>query len=229
MKKVIVALLAACLAIVPAFAMAAGALKVQGSATVTVAPDKAIVSVGYSGEQTDSAVAQKQAADVVAAVVAAVTALGIEEDKITTSYLNMYPTYNYLENASQLRGYMVEHVLAITVSDITQVGTVLDTALKAGANQTNGITYASSREKEIYLQALALAVENAVSKADALAIASGVWLGGLSEINEVSSASFSPYARYGAAEMAADASLGDSLRTGDLKIEAMVELIYETR
>lgn len=231
MKKALLIFLAACLLAAPTLALAEGnLLRTQGSATLTVAPDRAILSVGYAGEETDPGAAQQEAATATAAVLHAVMALGIDEADIATEYLNTYPVYNYTDAGQTLHGYRVEHMLLITVADLGIVGKVLDAALSAGANQANGITYAASNEGDVYLQALALAVESAAAKADALAIASGVWLAGLREINEITNGA-APSARYAADAKAenAIASLGGTVMTGDLKITASVELVYEIR
>lgn len=229
MKKILSAALIFCLALTPVFALAEKTLSVQGSATVTVAPDCAFVYVGYSCENIDSSQAQKETSDVIEKIVDAVLDLGIEEGEIVTSYINIYPVYNYNESTTSLREYRIEHMLSITVGNLELVGNVLDIALDVGANQVGGITYATSKEMEIYIEALALAVDNAISKADALARASGVWLGGLVEINEQSYS----YARY-AVESVSDAeatgaSIGSTLRTGTLNISATVEMVYEIR
>ena len=93
----------------------------------------------------------------------------------------------------------------------------------------NGVSFAYSKENDIYTEALARAVENAAAKANALAIASGVWLGGLTEINEQQSG-YMPYLRYGAVPASApEASLGSTVQTGSLEISASVELVYEIR
>lgn len=229
MKKFLIVTLVMALCLTPMLALADSALRVQGNATLTVAPDTAILSVGYSGESQDSKVAQQQTADAIAAVIEAVKAGGVEEADIVTASLNTYPVYNYLDDGQHLRGYRVDHMLSITVRDLDAVGSLLDAALSAGANQTNSIEYKSSREKDVYLQALALAVENAAAKADALAIATGVWLGSLTEINEVAGYSTLRYAEEAKYDMAAGNSLGSTLMTGDLQVVATVELVYDIR
>lgn len=235
-RKIGVVALILCLALVPAFALAeATSLRVTGSATLTVEPDLAEIAIGFSGEDADSAAIQAETGRVIEAVVKAVTALDIAEEDIMTSYVNTYPVYNYLEDGQHLRGYRVEHMLSIVVRDLEVVGDVMDAAFAAGANYANGITYSSSLEKDVYLQALAIAVENAAAKADAMAIASGVWLGSVQEINEQSMSS-APITKYDSFRDTAvmDAgvtasSLGGSVMTGSLKVTAMVELVYAIR
>lgn len=231
MKKTLMILLVLCLAVMPVFALADSTLRVQGNASVSITPDTAVLRVGYAGENSDSSVAQQETADAVIAIVEAIKAHGVAEDDIATANLNTYPVYNYTDEGQTLRGYRVEHMLSVTVKDLDKTGDVLDAALKAGANQADSITYQSSREKEVYLQALALAVENASAKADALAIATGVWLGSLEQVNEISTsygvARFAEAAKYD--DAASGDSIGSTLMTGDLEVSASVELVYEVR
>ena len=231
MKKLTVVALVLCLALMPMFALAEDdrTMSVLGTATLTVTPDLAILNVGYAGENADSTLAQQAAADAITAVVAAVKELGVAEADIVTAYLNTYPVYNYVDDGQTLRGYRVEHMLAVTVRDLDSVGTVLDAALKAGANQSNSIQYKSSKEKEVYLQALAMAIEDATEKADAMAVAAKVTLETLVEVNESASYSVYPYAKEAQYDSAAGASVGSTLMTGDLEVSASVELVYGIR
>ncbi|GHU84008.1 hypothetical protein FACS1894196_4750 [Clostridia bacterium] len=230
MKKLLVLVLVLCLVALPVMALADSTLRAQGVATVTAAPDKAVISVGYSCENVDVRTAQTNNANAITAIVDAVKALGVEEADIATLYVNIHPQYRYTDDTPTLRGYTVEHMLEITVKNLDLVGSVLDAALDAGANQTSGVTYGTTRENELYLQALGLAVENAVAKANALAVASGVWLGALEEVNEGSSSS--PYdARYSlkSTQAVMDSSIGSTLRSGDISVVASVELVYGIR
>lgn len=229
MKKALLFAVAIGLLCLPVMACAEGTLHVQGSATLTVAPDQAVLSIGFFCEDPVSSIAQKLTADTSAAILAAVQAAGIPQEDIATTNLNTSPVYDYVDGTSKLRGYQVTHTYAITIRDITKVGDVLDAALKAGANQTNGISYSFSKEQDVYLQALGQAVQNASAKADALAIASGVWLGNLQQITELTS-NARPYA-YAVMDNAymKEASVGGTVVTGDLSIEATVDLVYQIR
>lgn len=229
MKKLITATLVLCMALLPVLALADSTLTARGNATLRVTPDIAILSVGYAGEDSDSSAAQQKTADAITAVVKALTALGIEDADIVTSYLNTYPVYNYTDEAQTLRGYRVEHMLAVTIRNLDIVGDALDASLRAGANQSNSIEYKSSLEKDVYLQALALAIENAAVKADAMAIATGVWLGGLEQINEATDYGMYRYGNEAQYDGAEAKSLGGTLMTGDLEVTATVELVYEIR
>ncbi|MDL2317520.1 SIMPL domain-containing protein [Eubacteriales bacterium OttesenSCG-928-A19] len=229
MKRHLVILLILCVACAPALAMADSTLRVQGSATVSVEPDMAVLSVGYATEQPDSSVAQQEATGAINAIIDALKAANIPDEDIVTSYLNAYPTFNYGDMGEQtLRGYRVEHMLSVKVKDISTVGAVLDAALAAGANDAGNVTYKSSNETDAYHTALAMAIDNATAKADAMAIAAGVWLGGLEQINEQGSASAYRYGAEADYAMAAG-SIGSTLRAGNVEVSASVELVYEIR
>lgn len=233
MKKLVILLALVCV-LLPAFALAEdNTLRVEGVAVLTVQPDQAILDIGYSGESADSSTVQKNAAEVISAVIKAVTALGIEEDCIQTTSLRTYPVYADRLLATKITGYRVEHMLAITVNDLSQVSDVLDAALLAGANKANNISYASSQEDEIYQQALTQAVKKAMAKAEAMAVAAGVWIGQPIQIYE--SSYYRPqYSKQSLESVAEDrmepaASFGAGVMPSNLEITASVGIVYAIR
>lgn len=229
MRKVLTAAIVLCLILSPALALADSTLRAQGSATLSAQPDRVKLSVGYACENAESSAAQTETATVVEKIMEALAGLGIAEEAIQTSYLNAYPLYNYNTDTPSLRGYRVEHMLQVAIDDLDMLGEALDAALAAGANQVGSIAYTSSKEDEVYLQALAKAIEAASYKAGAMAIAAGVWLGSLEQVNEVPGYN-TPSVRYAETSVMADSkSLGATLSPGNIEITATVELVYEVR
>ena len=234
MKKWIVVLLL--FVMLPAYAFAAAednTLHVEGVAVVSAQPDQAVVMVGYSEDNAESGVALSKAAEVVAKVGDAVTALGIEAENVRTSSLQTYPYYTEVEGVGKMM-YRVEYMLAITVDDLTKLGDVLDAAFAAGANKLYQIAYASSKEDEMYQEALRLAVKKAMAKAEALAQSAGLWLGQITQINEASY--FRPqYSRQvfrdEVAYASADAGFGFGGMSvpSDMEITAIVNVTYSIR
>lgn len=232
-KKAFISLLALSLLLVPAFAMAADStMRVIGNAVVTAAPDLASMDIGFQAQEADAAAAQKKVAETIDKIKTAVTLQGVSDDDIKTAYLSIYPSYDYSEGDSKINGYRVEHMLTISIKEIDKIGAIMDAALGVGANQNGSISYSASNESELYQKALAAAVEDASAKADTLAIAAGVWLGQLLQVNEQPSQM--PYfARSAGISMDAAAmssvSLGDTLTAGEIEISASVELLYSIR
>ena len=88
-------LLTLCIAL-PALALADSAeLTVQGTAIVTINPDFATLTLGYYAENSDLLIAQADTSKAVDAIIAAVTALGVEKQDIVTSNFSIGPVYNY--------------------------------------------------------------------------------------------------------------------------------------
>lgn len=235
MKKLAIVIALLCV-VLPVFVLAEdNTLRVEGTAVIAVQPDRAVLDIGYKGENADSTTAQKQAADAINGVISAVKALGIEDEDIQTTSIRTYPVYADKLFSPKIASYCVEHMLAITVNDLSQVGDVLDAALNAGANQANNISYAASNEDELYQQALTQAVKKAMAKAEAMAVAAGVWIGQPVQIYE--SSYYRPqYSRQsldtGAINMdakEASAAFGGTVMASDLEIMATVSIVYTIR
>ena len=61
---------------------------------------------------------------------------GISSDKIQTDHLTIYPEYYYPNDKEPtLLGYKTVYGLKVITSNIDQVGTILDSSIKAGANE----------------------------------------------------------------------------------------------
>ena len=229
-----VALLLVC-ALLPAYAYAVAedsTLHVEGVAVITAQPDQAIVHIGYMEENDESKVALQNAAKIVTDVANTIIALGIEEDNVRTSTIQTYPLYTEVEGTKKT-AYCVEYMLAITVNDLTKLGDVLDAAFAAGANKLYQISYSSSKEDELYEEALKQAVKKAMARAEAMALSAGVWLGQITQMNEASY--FRPqYSRQSFGESAMYAAdvvggFGGMSIPSDMEITATVNVVYSIR
>ncbi len=69
-------------------------------------------------------------------------------------------------------------------SDIENVGTYLDLAIKAGANNVNSPKLTLADQDQVKLELLSLAMENAILKADVLVDSAGAARGPVVTINE---------------------------------------------
>lgn len=68
----------------------------SGTATVKVEPDKFTVTVGVETEGATAEAAASLNADMAAKIIAALKALGISEDDISTSSYSVYPVYSQI-------------------------------------------------------------------------------------------------------------------------------------
>lgn len=183
---IVIGSLAACSA-VPAVSSTAAQVRTlssNGEGEVYLVPDIAYVYVGVKADADDVATALSnnnvQANDISTAV----QALGVEAKDIQTASFNVYPMQDYAYDGTISRSYyVVENTVYITVRDLTTLGTLLDAVVKSGANTINGITFDVANKDEAVAQARDLAIEKAMSEAEAIATASGVRLGDIQSIS----------------------------------------------
>lgn len=161
-------------------------ISVAGEGKVTAAPDVANISLGVSVLAPTVAEARQQAAASLEAMLATMRNNGVDDKDIQTSQLNISPEYDYRNNETILRGFRVQNNVNAEIRDIDSTGKVVDEAVEAGGNnaQIQGISFTIDDPSELQEQARKAAVEDAKRKADVLASAAGVSVGGPISISE---------------------------------------------
>lgn len=180
-KKLFCVLLA--LMLCAAGAMAEG-LTVQGAATVSLEADTATISLGirqFAPEVRDAQQAVNRSMD---AVIAALTEAGVDRASLYTNSIYIYPEYDYSSDTERIRGYSASNSLTIVTRDIENVGAYIDAAFDAGANTLDDVSFSASDTQAAYDEALEKAVAEARRKAQVLADAAGLELGGIVRVAE---------------------------------------------
>jgi uncharacterized protein len=144
-------------------------LKVEGTGTVRVEPDLAVVILGVVTEDTQLANVQKENARRIADILSTLERMGIDKKDIQTQAYTIDPQYDYVEGRQVFRNYRVVHNLSITVRNVAQIGEIIDAAVQSGANTVNSIRFTVSDPSRLYQQALNAAVEDAQFKAATIA------------------------------------------------------------
>ena len=221
----------------PALAENDRVIQVSGSGVVSLAADTASLQIGVNTRKESVKEAQKENANLMAAVMEAIKKAGIEEKDIMTSQFNVFSSYEYstsvLGKETRTPYYEVQNTVTVIIHDLSLVGTVLDAVMEAGANTTYGISFSSAQANEAYQKALTRAVEDAMTKAKVLSAAAGVELGELIRIDATKNSNGYYRETYGItnsysyAEKMADA--GTSITGGDLTVTADVVLEYAIR
>ena len=154
----------------------------QGSTRVT--PDRATIQIGVQTRGSTAAAASAENARVAQRVIAAIRAVGIGSEQISTVNYSVNPEYRHIENRSpEVTGYTVHNTVVVDVRQIEQVGRVIDASLGAGANMINSLDFYASNTEEARRAALAAAVAKARLDAEVIARAAGGTLGSLAEAN----------------------------------------------
>jgi len=184
MKKWIALTLSLLLLLFSASALAETKITVNGTGEVRVSADTAVISLGVSARDRDVLKAQQKANEIIAAIRGALTERGVKEENINTEFINIYALYDYQNDQELLTAYNASSTLAIRVTDMDSVGSLIDASFAAGANTLNGISFSASDTEEARAEALKAAVADARTKADILAEASGLKITGMETIAE---------------------------------------------
>jgi uncharacterized protein YggE len=205
---------------------------VTASGTTTVAPDQARLYLAVVTTEKDLSRAQSENSRTTQKVMDAVRALGIDNSHIQTSGFNIYPQYDYSTKSSGiLMGYQVRNEITVIIKDISRVGLVLDGAVAAGANNVNHIAFEKANLDAAENEALLKAIARGREKAQVIAAAAQMNLGGLVSITEGYNASIYP----NIANIAMDSvkGLGGAgqvpINPGELKITASVTMVYQLK
>jgi len=165
-----------------------GRLQVTGNAVITAAPDLARITLGVETSSTSAEEAVSENAQRMDSVLAALRALGVEQSAMTTSGYNVYSydnTFGRSTPAEEITTtYHVQNGITITTENLDEVGLIVDTAVKAGANQVRNVTFDIADKQDMQLQALQVAIEQALTKANVMAQSAGETIGGIVSIDE---------------------------------------------
>lgn len=184
--SVLALVLSACGAAAPA-----RTLNVSGNGTVYLTPDIAYIYIGVNSEDAAIASAVSKNNTQTTALVEALKNAGVAEVDIQTSNFSVYTTSTYDNLTGQATGskYVVDNTVYVTVRDLTTLGSLLNTAVSAGANNINSITFDVADKTAAMAQARQKAMANASSLASELAQTAGLQL---AEIQNVSYSDNSP-------------------------------------
>ncbi|MCH5294843.1 MAG: SIMPL domain-containing protein [Treponema sp.] len=159
-------------------------VSVNGTGKVELENDQATISLAVNTRNWDVIKATEENASRMTAVREALIGSGISSDYIYTSGYSLYQESSY-QNGRTIPGqYNVTNRINVIVKDISRAGNVIDTAIKAGANQLISLSYSVSNAEAAVKQARLLAVKQAESVANTLATSSAASLGKILTIQE---------------------------------------------
>lgn len=112
-------------------------------------------------------------------VIDALRSLGLSADEVTTGNisLNRFCPYDSALQQRVCEGYIARTSIRAETAELDQVGEIIDTGVEAGASSVRGISFERSEQNEAINEALAQAMDLAMTKAELLATRSGRELG----------------------------------------------------
>ncbi|MEA3293784.1 MAG: SIMPL domain-containing protein [Euryarchaeota archaeon] len=203
-------------------------IKVSGTGTVNMAPDKAIIYLGVETQAVEVVNAQQSNADKMDTIIKALNEAGIADEDIVTTKYRIYPKRDYEHTDEKIIGYVVSNQLEVTVKDIDTVGNIIDIAVKAGANTVNSVNFCLSDEKQEDARKKALnnAVHAARLDADILGEALGVTILGPVEVTTSGGSYRTPYMT-GDESLSTIKGMDTPILPEDVSVKAYVNVIFQ--
>jgi uncharacterized protein len=208
-------------------------LSISGNGTVYLTPDIAYIYIGIHTDDPDLANAVSKNNTQAQALVDALKNAGIDGKDIQTSNFSVYTNAN--GGIDKMTGqaipsgtnYSVDNTVYVTVRDLSKMGKILNTAVGAGANSINSITFDVADKTKAMVQARQKAMANASDLATELAKTAGVKLG---EIQNVTYSDNSPMPYYGMGGGGASApNASVPIQPGQTQISVTVSVTYNIK
>src|SRR5207249_8674930 len=115
---------------------------VAGEAITRVEPDTSIMTLSVVTQSTQAITAQQENARKSDAVASAVKNVAGSSAEVKTSDYTLQPQYDYRDNRlPKIVGYDARNSVIVTMSDLKNVGAVIDAASRAGANSIDSVSF----------------------------------------------------------------------------------------
>jgi len=144
-------------------------LTVTGNGKVIAQANAVQLQISVVTKGNDVTEAQQENATIMNRVIQSILSLNIPREDIQTAAYTVHPTYNYIEGKQVFSGFEVTNAISVKITDINQVGAVIDTAVQNGANRISSLQFTVENPDYYYQQALSLALQNAQMKAATIA------------------------------------------------------------
>ena len=204
-------------------------IEVQGHGESRATPDTAMLDLAIETHGSTAEEAATQNADLSQKVVKALKDKLGDKGKIWTGGYNLFPIYeeHQTPDHAKIIGYRAENSISVETGALDVLGTLIDTAIGAGANRVNSLNFSLRDDSNARGDAIGKASKDAQAQAQALSNALGVKLKKIVTASTVSQVRPMPvYARAMAMPMAAEGA-PTPVSPGEVTVPATVSLTYE--
>lgn len=225
-----VSLCGSAMAATPATAPEQGQISVSASASRTISPTYALLSLGISTSAADVGQAKVENDRVMSAVVSRLQALGVTKNNIKTSYFNVNPQYDYSANnggANKVKGYTVTNRVTVRINDLNNVSKIIDGTVNAGATSVDSLQFNADITPDLTDQLITEAVKSGRHQADVVAAAAGEQVGKLKSANVTTNSTYSNDVSPRLYKVNAVAlSSSTPIEKGDITVTQNVDLVF---
>lgn len=226
-----VGLCGSALAATPATTPEQGQISVSASASRTISPTYAVLTLGISSSAADVGQAKVANDRVMSEVINRLVSLGVTKNNIKTSYFNVNPQYDYSTNnsgADKVKGYTITNRVTVRINNLNDVSKIIDATVKAGATSVDGLQFNADVTPDLTDQLISEAVKNGRHQADVVAAAAGERIGQLKSANVSSSNTYANDAVSPRLYKVNAVALSSStpIEKGDITVTQNVDLVF---
>lgn len=207
-------------------------ISVEATGKSYVVPDVAKVTLGVKTEAATAEEAVATNTQKMNTVTTEIKALGIDEKDIKTTGYYLDPKYVYDEEGKEdkVSGYTLNQSVEVVIRDFDNIGKILATATKSGANSVGGLNFTVDDPESSKSKAREEAIAKAKEKAKQIAKQSGLRLGRVINYYEYEDGGYY-YPEYSMAGDAYTATVQENMVTplitpGEKEVNLRVTLTY---
>ncbi|WP_458206045.1 SIMPL domain-containing protein [Haladaptatus sp. NG-SE-30] len=200
-------------------------IRVSAVGEAEAEPDQALLRVAVVQSGDDAEMVRTRLAKNVSRLREALRQIDVSDEQIRTVAFDIRQDRDEEGAPADFRGI---HTFEITLNDTDRVGSVIDTAVKNGANEVDGVafTLSEARRDELRARALQRAMQSARTDAESIAGAENLTVTGVRTVSTVDS-SFVPVETR--ATTVADAGGKTEVESGPVTVAVQVVVTYEAR
>lgn len=228
MKKIAICLFLTFICAMAVFAQSASrTISVSGSGSIQVPADMAKLTFSVLTKEAAAIDSVQNNAAKMNRVYEALKKAGISESDISTSNYSLYQESTWKDGKDVPGLYVTSNNIVVVLEDVEKSGFIIDTAIAAGVNRMNGISFLVKDSKAALDQARILAFQQAKEKAELYAKEAGCKLGKVITIME-NSGSY-PVVREYAMDAKMAATNSTTISAGQDAVTATVSVVFELK
>ncbi len=212
-------------------------IEVHGEGEVSAAPDVAEIYLSVITQEEDSEEALNENNEKTENVISYLKEEGVEEDMIQTSGFDMRPLYDHREDERTgerervIYAYEARNTVEVEFKDLEDVGSLIDGAIRAGANEVKNLRFSIENEEEYKSQAREEAIREAEDRAESIAASLEVSLGRVLDFSEDKAFYRTPFMEADMREVAMEDVAEEEvpIEPGESEITSSVIIEYEIR
>lgn len=196
----------------------------NGESIVRRTPDQAHISAAVESRAKNPRDAQRQNAEVMAAVQQRLAAAGVGKDAVRTLGYVMHQEVDVQNGRRVPREYVARNALEIRVDTIERTGEIIDAAVQAGATSISDVRFDLKDRVGAEREALRLAVVDARARAEAAAAGAGRTVDRVVRIEDIRQSPMPPRPMMAFSRAGAEAVQDTPIEPGQIEIRGQVAL-----